>query len=68
MNVYAESSAVISWLLGEYTGNRVRQILRRSKLGIGTYCESAQRSSSEQAIRFRQSPFGPWMQYTSHRL
>jgi len=32
VNVYAESSAVISWLLGEDTGNRVRQILRRAKL------------------------------------
>jgi len=31
VNIYAESSAIVSWLLGEDSGNRVRQILRRSK-------------------------------------
>ncbi len=32
MNVYAESSAILSWLLGKDTGHRVRQVLRRAKL------------------------------------
>ena len=32
MNVYAESSAVLAWLLGEATGRRVREVLRRADL------------------------------------
>lgn len=32
MNVYAESSAVLAWLLGEADGQRVREILGRSEL------------------------------------
>ena len=32
MNVYAESSAVLAWLLGEEDGRRVREILGRSEL------------------------------------
>ena len=32
MNVYAESSAVLAWLLGEPTGRSVREVLRRADL------------------------------------
>ena len=32
MNVYAESSAVLAWLLGEEAGRPVRQVLRRAEL------------------------------------
>ncbi len=32
MNVYAESSAVLAWLLGEQTGHSVREVLRRAEL------------------------------------
>ena len=32
MNVYAESSAVLAWLLGEQDGHRVREVLRRAAL------------------------------------
>lgn len=32
MNVYAESSAVLAWLLGEETGHSVRDILQKSEL------------------------------------
>ena len=32
MNVYAESSAVLAWLLGEGAGRRVREVLRRAEL------------------------------------
>jgi uncharacterized protein with PIN domain len=31
VNVYAESSAVLAWLLGEEDGQRVREVLRRSE-------------------------------------
>jgi predicted nucleic acid-binding protein len=32
VNVYAESSAVLAWLLGEVDGQRVREVLGRSEL------------------------------------
>ena len=32
MNIYAESSAVLAWLLGESAGHRVREVLRRAEL------------------------------------
>ena len=32
MNVYAESSAVLAWLLGEESGHPVREALRRAEL------------------------------------
>ena len=32
MNVYAESSAVLAWLLGEETGRSVREVLQHSEL------------------------------------
>ena len=32
MNVYAESSAVIAWLLGEETGDAVREVLQHAEL------------------------------------
>lgn len=32
MNIYAESSAVLAWLLGEEDGRRVREVLRRAVL------------------------------------
>ena len=32
MNIYAESSAVLAWLLGEVAGSRVREALRRAEL------------------------------------
>jgi predicted nucleic acid-binding protein len=32
LNIYAESSAVLAWLLGEVTGSRVREALRRAEL------------------------------------
>ena len=31
MNIYAESSAVLAWLLGEEAGHRVRELLRRAR-------------------------------------
>ena len=34
MNVYAESSAVPAWLLGEVTGRRVREVFRRADLVV----------------------------------
>jgi predicted nucleic acid-binding protein len=30
LNIYAESSAVLAWLLGEATGRSVREVLRRA--------------------------------------
>ena len=32
MNIYAESSAVLAWLLGEAAGSRVREVLRHAEL------------------------------------
>ena len=32
MNIYAESSAVLAWLLGEEVGHPVREVLRRAEL------------------------------------
>lgn len=32
MNIYAESSAVLAWLLGEESGQTVRETLRHSEL------------------------------------
>jgi len=32
VNLYAESSAVLAWLLGEEAGLRVREVLRRAEL------------------------------------
>ena len=32
MNIYAESSAVLAWLVGEEAGYRVREVLRRAAL------------------------------------
>ena len=32
MNVYAESSAVLAWLLGEETGDAVREVLQHAEL------------------------------------
>jgi predicted nucleic acid-binding protein len=32
VNIYAESSAVLAWLLGETAGSRVREVLRRAEL------------------------------------
>jgi uncharacterized protein len=32
VNVYAESSAVLAWLLGERAGRSVREVLRRAEL------------------------------------
>jgi len=32
VNIYAESSAVLAWLLGEVTSRRVREVLRRADL------------------------------------
>ncbi len=32
MNIYAESSAVLAWLLGEETGHSVREVLRHAQL------------------------------------
>ncbi len=36
MNIYAESSAVLAWLLGEAAASRVRQVLRRAELVIAS--------------------------------
>ena len=36
MNVYAESSAVLAWLLGEEAGPRVREVLRRAELVVAS--------------------------------
>lgn len=35
MNIYAESSAVLAWLLGEKNGERVREVLRAALLVNG---------------------------------
>jgi predicted nucleic acid-binding protein len=32
VNIYAESSAVLAWLLGEAAGRRVREVLRHAEL------------------------------------
>jgi predicted nucleic acid-binding protein len=32
LNIYAESSAVLAWLLGEVAATRVREVLRRAEL------------------------------------
>jgi predicted nucleic acid-binding protein len=32
VNIYAESSAVLAWLLGEAAASRVREVLRRAEL------------------------------------
>jgi hypothetical protein len=32
VNIYAESSAVLAWLLGEAAGSRVREVLRHAEL------------------------------------
>src|SRR5207249_7215337 len=32
VNIYAESSAVLAWLLGEAAGRRAREVLRRAEL------------------------------------
>jgi predicted nucleic acid-binding protein len=32
VNIYAESSAVLAWLLGESAGSRVRKVLRHAEL------------------------------------
>jgi hypothetical protein len=32
VNIYAESSAVLAWLLGEVSGRRVREVLRHAEL------------------------------------
>jgi len=32
LNIYAESSAVLAWLLGEVAATRVRKVLRRAEL------------------------------------
>ena len=32
MNIYAESSAVLAWLLGEVSGRRVREVLRHAEV------------------------------------
>jgi predicted nucleic acid-binding protein len=32
VNVYAESSAIVAWLLGKDDGERIREILRRAEL------------------------------------
>ena len=36
MNVYAESSAVLAWLLGEAAGNAVREVLRRANVVLAS--------------------------------
>ena len=36
MNLYAESSAVLAWLLGEAAGRRVREALRRADLVLAS--------------------------------
>jgi predicted nucleic acid-binding protein len=36
MNVYAESSAVLAWLLGEETGRSVRAVLQHSELVLAS--------------------------------
>jgi predicted nucleic acid-binding protein len=36
VNLYAESSAVLAWLLGEETGSRVRQLLAEAELVIAS--------------------------------
>ena len=36
MTLYAESSAVLAWLLGERAGHRVRELLRRADLVVAS--------------------------------
>jgi predicted nucleic acid-binding protein len=36
VNVYAESSAVLAWLLGEETGRSVREVLQHAELVMAT--------------------------------
>ncbi len=36
MNIYAESSAVLAWLLGEETGHPVREALRQAELVLAS--------------------------------
>jgi predicted nucleic acid-binding protein len=36
MNIYAESSAVLAWLLGEAGGRRVLDVLRRAELVVAS--------------------------------
>ena len=36
MNIYAESSAVLAWLLGEEAGRRVREVLRQAEIVIAS--------------------------------
>jgi predicted nucleic acid-binding protein len=36
LNIYAESSAVLAWLLGEPAGRRVREVLRRAELVLAS--------------------------------
>ena len=36
MNVYAESSAVLAWLLGEEAGHRVRDVLRKADVVLAS--------------------------------
>lgn len=36
MTLYAESSAVLAWLLGEPAGHRVRELLRRADLVVAS--------------------------------
>jgi len=36
LNIYAESSAVLAWLLGEPAGRRVRKVLRRAELVLAS--------------------------------
>ena len=36
MNVYAESSAVLAWLLGEETGHSVREVIQHAELVIAS--------------------------------
>lgn len=45
MNLYAESSAVLAWLLGEDAGLAVREVLRRAELVVR--CGKMSQSHSE---------------------
>jgi len=36
LNIYAESSAVLAWLLGEVAGRRVRELLGRAELVLAS--------------------------------
>ena len=61
MNAYAESNAVLAWLLAEETGHSVRDILQRSELVMAsdlTLVEfdrvlSFVRSGSEKSMKVR---------------